>query len=116
MNATSASPRTFSRWLRSWPIPGQWAALVVLSSLVSLALSTAGLPAALLLGPMISAIVFGVNELHLPVPGWLYVAAQGVIGTMVAGTGGPGSRIGGWRPEELGTVRRLQHMLRYWHS
>ena len=23
---------------------------------------------------------------------------------------------GGWRPEELGTVRRLQHMLRYWHS
>ena len=86
MNATSASPRTFSRWLRSWPIPGQWASLVVLSSLVSLALSTAGLPAALLLGPMISAIVFGVNELHLPVPGWLYVAAQGVIGTMVAGS------------------------------
>ena len=86
MNATSASPSTFSRWLRSWPMRGQWAALVVLSSLASLTLAIAGLPAALLLGPMISAIVFGVNELHLPVPGWLYVAAQGVIGTMVAGS------------------------------
>src|SRR5580658_11389851 len=86
MNATSASPGTFSRWLRSWPMPSRWAALMVLSSLVSLTLATAGLPAALLLGPMISAIVFGVNELHLPVPGWLYVAAQGVIGTMVAGS------------------------------
>src|SRR5579862_9895389 len=86
MNATSASPSTFSRWLRSWPMPGQWASLVVLSSLASLTLAIAGLPAALLLGPMISAIVFGVNELHLPVPGWLYVAAQGAIGTMVAGS------------------------------
>jgi uncharacterized membrane protein AbrB (regulator of aidB expression) len=38
-------------------MPGQWAALVVLSSLVFLALGTAALPAALLLGPMISAIV-----------------------------------------------------------
>jgi len=86
MNATSVSPSTFFRWLRSWPISGQWAALVVLSSLASLALSTAGLPAALLLGPMISAIVFGVHEVHLPVPGWMYVAAQGVIGTVVAGS------------------------------
>jgi membrane AbrB-like protein len=86
MSATGATNRTFSGWLRSWPMPGRWAALVVLSSFVSVALATAGLPAVLLLGPMISAIVFGVNELPLPVPGWLYVAAQGVIGTMVAGS------------------------------
>jgi len=57
MSTTRASSSTFSRWLRSWPMPGQWAALVVLSSLVFLALGTAALPAALLLGPMISAIV-----------------------------------------------------------
>jgi uncharacterized protein len=86
MNATTRSLSMFLRWLRSWPRPAQWAALVALSALISLALGTAGLPAALLLGPMISAIVFGVNELQLPMPGWLYVAAQGVIGTMVAGS------------------------------
>jgi len=86
MNATTRTLSMFLRWLRSWPMPAQWAALVALSALISLALGTAGLPAALLLGPMISAIVFGVNELQLPMPGWLYVAAQGVIGTMVAGS------------------------------
>ena len=61
MSATRASNSMFSRRLRSWPMPGQWGALVVLSSLVSLALGTAALPAALLLvmslAPLLTRLV-----------------------------------------------------------
>jgi hypothetical protein len=70
--------------MSSWPAAVQWAALLGLSALVSLCWGATGLPAALLLGPMIAAIVFGVNGLHLTVPRVPYVAAQGVIGAMVA--------------------------------
>jgi membrane AbrB-like protein len=57
---------------------------VALSALVSLCWGAAGLPAALLLGPMIAGIVCGVNAVRLSVPRLAYVAAQGVIGAMVA--------------------------------
>ena len=62
----------------------QWTALVVLSTLISLLLGAAGLPAALLLGPLIGGIVFGTNGVRLSVPRWLYLAAQAIVGTMVA--------------------------------
>ena len=47
----------------SWPVTARWAALLGLSALISLLWSAAGLPAALLLGPMIGGIVCGVNEI-----------------------------------------------------
>jgi membrane AbrB-like protein len=74
-------------WLRpsSWPTRSQWAALLALSAVLSLGWSAAGLPAALLLGPLIAGIVFGVNGLHLSVPPVAYLGAQGIIGAMVAG-------------------------------
>ena len=74
------------QWQRpgSWPGALQWVALVVLSGLVSLCWGVTGLPAALLLGPMIAGIVFGVNAVHLTVPRVPYIAAQGIIGAMVA--------------------------------
>jgi membrane AbrB-like protein len=62
----------------------QWAALLALSMFVSLIWGAAGLPAALLLGPMISGIVFGVNGLRLNVPRWPYLGAQAIIGAMVS--------------------------------
>ncbi|HEY0802442.1 MAG TPA: AbrB family transcriptional regulator [Steroidobacteraceae bacterium] len=68
----------------SWPAPLQWAALLALSALISRLCGAAGLPAALLLGPMIGGILFGVNGLRLAVPRWPYLGAQAVIGAMVA--------------------------------
>ena len=67
----------------SWPAPAQWAGLVVLSALISLIWGLAGLPAGLLLGPMIAGVVFGVNDLRLSVPRLPYLGAQAVIGAMV---------------------------------
>ena len=60
------------------------AALVMLSVLISLIWGVAGLPAGLLLGPMIAGIVFGVNDLGLSVPRRPYLGAQAVIGAMVS--------------------------------
>jgi uncharacterized protein len=69
-----------------WPVKGQWLALLAMSTLISLGWSAAGLPAALLLGPMISGIVFGVHDFRLEVPRWTYLGAQAVIGAMVSAT------------------------------
>jgi membrane AbrB-like protein len=67
-----------------WPAPVRWAALVILSALISLIWGVAGLPAGLLLGPMIAGIVFGVNDLRLSVPRRPYLGAQAVIAAMVS--------------------------------
>jgi hypothetical protein len=84
MSDASDSPAAAWRLPASWPAPVQWAALLALSALISLLWGAAGLPAALLLGPMISGIVFGVNGLRLAVPRWPYLGAQAVIGAMVS--------------------------------
>jgi uncharacterized protein len=80
----SASPAAALRRLASWPSPARWTGLVTLSVIVSLLWGMTGLPAAFLLGPMISGVAFGANGLHLAVPRWPYLAAQGVIGALVA--------------------------------
>jgi len=67
-----------------WPATTRWVGLVALSVLLSLAWSAAHLPAALLLGPMIGGIFFGVRGVQLSVPRWPYLAAQTVIGALVA--------------------------------
>ena len=70
--------------LSRWPQAGQWLALLLLSAALSWAWGAAGMPAALLLGPMIGGIAFGVSRAGIAVPGLPYLAAQGVIGAMVA--------------------------------
>jgi uncharacterized protein len=70
----------------SWPAPLQWLALLGLSALISLLWGAAGLPAGLLLGPMIGGIVFGINGMRLAVPRGPYLGAQAVIGAMVSAT------------------------------
>ncbi|HEY2627553.1 MAG TPA: AbrB family transcriptional regulator [Usitatibacter sp.] len=73
----------------SWPKAAQWAALVAVSAAVTGAWMAAGLPAALLIGPMIAGIVFGVNGARLDVPRWSYLGAQAVIGALVASSMSP---------------------------
>ena len=84
MRPGSISPAAAWRLLASRPAALQWAILLALSAFISLLWGAAGLPAALLLGPMIAGIVFGVNDLRMSVPRWPYLAAQAVIGAMVS--------------------------------
>ena len=84
MSAIEAPTQAPDRpWLARRPQPLQWIALLLLSAAVSWAWGAAGMPAALLLGPMIAGIVFGVNGAGLKVPRLPYIGAQGVIGAMV---------------------------------
>jgi membrane AbrB-like protein len=78
------------RKLLSSPPAAQWAALAALSAVIGWVWITVGLPAGLLMGPMIAGIVFGVNGVRLEVPQWPYLGAQGLIGAMVSASITPG--------------------------
>jgi membrane AbrB-like protein len=65
---------------------GRWAALLAASGLLAYALDHAHFPAALLLGPMVAAIAFGVGGADLFVPKAGFQAAQAMIGCLVAHT------------------------------
>ena len=62
----------------------QWILLLGCSVLVAGALELVHLPAALLVGPMLVAIVLGSNGATVRVPTPLFVAAQALIGCLVA--------------------------------
>ena len=85
----SGHPAVGLRRLAGLRPPAQWGVLLTLSILVSLLWGAAGLPAALLLGPMISGIVFGASGVRLAIPGSPYIAAQALIGAMVAASATP---------------------------
>lgn len=59
-------------------------ALIAVSVLVTAFLNWVGLPAALLLGPMIASIAFGVSDSGLRLPPLAFLIGQAVIGCMVA--------------------------------
>jgi membrane AbrB-like protein len=63
---------------------GLWSALVAVSALLAYGLHTAHFPAALLLGPMLAAIAFGVTGARLALPRAGFQAAQAMIGCLVA--------------------------------
>lgn len=65
---------------------GRWAALLAASGLLAYGLEHAHFPAALLLGPMVAAIAFGVGGADLSVPKAGFQAAQAMIGCLVAHT------------------------------
>jgi uncharacterized protein len=73
-----------ARRLGAAPQPLLWLLLLALSAFISAGWSALGLPAALLLGPMIGGIVFGVNGASLNVPLAPNLGAQAVIGAMVS--------------------------------
>jgi membrane AbrB-like protein len=62
----------------------QWTALVVASAAISLLLAWVGVPAALLVGPMIAGIAAGVSGARIEVSHGAFSLAQGVIGCMIA--------------------------------
>ena len=62
----------------------RWTALVAVSAALAYGLSRAHFPAALLLGPMLAAIIFGVRGAGLSLSRPLFLAAQAVIGCLVA--------------------------------
>jgi membrane AbrB-like protein len=64
--------------------PWQWALLAVLSLLFAALLELARLPAALLVGPMLAAIVCGTNGAQVRVPLPAFSAAQAIVGCLVA--------------------------------
>jgi uncharacterized protein len=66
------------------PRAAQRGALATLSALLSLLLMAARLPAALLLGPMVCAIAFGVNGIRLSVARVPYRLTQALIAAMVS--------------------------------
>jgi uncharacterized membrane protein AbrB (regulator of aidB expression) len=72
--------------LGSWPAPLLWLALLALSAAIFAGWSALRLPAALLLGPMIGAIVLGVNGAKIALPRIPYLGAQAFIAAMVAGS------------------------------
>jgi uncharacterized protein len=62
----------------------QWVGLLALSVVLAAALELGDLPAALLVGPMAAAVVAGTNGATIRVPRLAYVAAQAVVGCLVA--------------------------------
>ncbi len=72
------------------PAPGfraialRWAVLLSVSATISIVFELFHLPAALLLGPMLGAILLGVNGRAVSVPRPAFMVAQGVVGTLMA--------------------------------
>ncbi|RTL92027.1 MAG: AbrB family transcriptional regulator [Hyphomicrobiales bacterium] len=64
--------------------PQQWLILVSFSLLLAGALELAALPAALLIGPMLAAIMAGINGATVRVPRPLFGSAQAIVGCLVA--------------------------------
>ena len=62
----------------------QWAALLAASALFGGGLELVGLPAALLLGPMMAAVLVAVSGATIAVPKMPYRAAQGAIACLIA--------------------------------
>lgn len=62
----------------------QWVALLALTLPLTALLEWAALPGALLLGPMIAAIAFGVGGAQLRLPRGTFPGAQAIIGCLIA--------------------------------
>lgn len=83
----------FRRWLAARNTRAQWALLLVLSVVFFGVLEILHLPAALMLGPMVAAILLAASETRIRVPNPLFYAAQAVIGCLIA-RGLPASILG----------------------
>lgn len=62
----------------------QWLLLLLVSVLFTGALEVAALPAALLIGPMMAAIIAGTNNATVRVPRLHFGAAQAIVGCLIA--------------------------------
>lgn len=64
--------------------PGQWLLLVVLSFAITTLITLTGLPAAILLGPMIAAIIVETNGGSIQLPPFVRLVAQAIVGCTLA--------------------------------
>ena len=62
----------------------QWLSLILLTSALVIALRAAHVPAALLLGPMLAAIVFAVSGSRIRLPRGFTIGAQAILGCLIA--------------------------------
>lgn len=67
----------------------QWLVLLALSLVLATALEIARLPAALLIGPMLAAIIAGTNGATVRMPRSPFAAAQAVVGCLIAASISP---------------------------
>ncbi len=81
---TDPNPQPQRSALGRLPRAAQWALLLAASGAVIVPLELLGFPAALLLGPMLAGIFMGVGAAEVRVPQLVFVAAQAVIGCMMA--------------------------------
>ncbi|MCF1449937.1 AbrB family transcriptional regulator [Agrobacterium vitis] len=84
MDTKNTEPALGDGRLTALPSALKWILLLLLSLLVAGALEYVRFPAALLLGPMIAAIVFATNGARLSLPRPPYIAAQALVGCMIA--------------------------------
>lgn len=88
---------------------GQWSALLGLSALFALALTWVGIPAALLLGPMLGAVITAITfvDTRVQIPRPASAFAQGILGCMIAKTlvqSLAGAAVGSWPLFVLGVI------------
>ncbi|MBU2327985.1 MAG: AbrB family transcriptional regulator, partial [Alphaproteobacteria bacterium] len=82
--AIAASPPPQPGLLTPLPLLARWAALLALSLAISGGLYLAHIPGALLLGPMVAAILVATNGARLSVHRFPYIFAHSLIGCIVA--------------------------------
>lgn len=68
----------------TWPVPLRWAALLLVSSVIVFLLELVHLPAALLLGPMATAVLMATMGGGVRIGNQGFTAAQGIVGMMIA--------------------------------
>ncbi|MDK2760785.1 MAG: AbrB family transcriptional regulator [Sphingopyxis sp.] len=73
-----------------WAAPARWAGLIALSVVLIILLKLVGVPAALLLGPMLAGILMATRGWTVTVPRPGFLASQAVIGLMIAHYFDPG--------------------------
>ena len=66
------------------PRVAQWAVLILVSLLLAVTFEKAGLPAALLIAPMLAGVAAGTNGATVRVPMFLFAPAQGIVGCLIA--------------------------------
>lgn len=70
--------------LTGTPVRTQWALLLGISGGLATAFHLLGIPAAFLVGPLLAGILVSTNGGSIRVPGLPYLAAQSIVGSMIA--------------------------------
>lgn len=81
-----ASGETAPGPLAPLPVGARWALMLAISAVLAGTMATAGIPAALLMGPMVAGIVMALCGGTVRISRFGFLGAQAMIGCLVAGT------------------------------